>query len=640
MPQLAGIMSQTVRASLGSLFGSLDYADCVLQFCVQGKDIDGRVAEPRSIGDPLPAHRLVLGGGSRRLRLLTEGWNQQDPESLDAIERSAKRRRVERQACLAEGSGARPGSSGDEHGRAALPWRPDPLSLPELRVTLDREEELEAALAAIRFLYTGSLVVQQQQQGQGHEQAQGQHRHGQRLPSEQGMGGQEQAQQHGGPGNAGQSSRLSVGELVVLAKVAESLEVVDCAGACYAALVESFKHTANSSSSSSSSSSSMSSPASPLAPVLDLYSFRHLLPSPDHHPLVGPVLTACRAHLVTYWDAQLPSTGRGDTAAPTKAEVLAWLLGGGDAVRIANDSDLLGFWNALPAAALEELLQSDHLSTDDEATVVVLVEEWVAAQGSAVTEPDKARVRWQLRLVNCNTSYMFDVLPKLPWLDSGEAVFLARCRMIDRSGWDALGSQLGGYDTHNPWYGQPRPQPGRQEGVSCRWEVSREALLAGLRAEEGKNHVAPAFSHGSSNGCIFLTAFGYQWVMLVACTVTEAHTSVSIACDLPNAVGKQVGDVRGACSVSARLEVPDGANGTRELQLIDKSIQCGPAALGVYKTMPIDVAEPAARQQGQETAAGEVAPGETDAALLAPWAKLLGPEGKVKGTLTLRKLDL
>ncbi len=478
---------------------------------------------------------------------------------------------------------------------------------PALLVPLEHEDELQPSLDAVRFMYTGSLAPAMTQQGQVQKQQ--------------------------------QAHSVSAGELVRIRRQAEYLQVHGCTEACDAALVEWFKQrpiASGGNSSASTTTATASSPGSPLAPVLELYSCRHLLPSEEEDARVGPILSACGRYLVGNWGAPLPDGEH----QPSKAEVLAWLLGGGDAVRIANDPQLLQLWYSLPAAALEELLPSDHLSTDDEATVVLLVEMWVAAKGSAVTEADKARVRRQLRLVNCSTSYLFDVLPKLPWLGAQQAAFLARCRMTDRSKWQQHGSQMGGYDTSSPWYSQPRPQSVPEEGVSYRWEVSREDLLAALPEKGGNEALLVRFKHADCNSRgnnSSVIALGFGWSLEV--TAGETDAGLYVQCHSHAAVTGQAGKLHGGASVSLSVVVCSGVAGEETLTLSNEMVTYG-GDWGWPEALPLEQsAEPTdggQQQQQQQGAGGQAAGGgeKTDEEVLAPWAKLLGSEGKMRGVLT------
>lgn len=201
--------------------------------------------------------------------------------------------------------------------------RAERRAMPELAVPLGGKEELQPSLAAIRFMYTGSLVQQGQQQ-QAQLDGRELHHH---LKGEPQQGG-------------GQGTNLSVGELVHIRRQAEYLQVKGCAEACDLAMAHMYKTQYGGSSSCSNNSSSVY----PLAPVLELYSFRRLLPSPEDDTRVLFVLTACREHLLRHWGAQLPEGGPEAAAQPSKVKLLVWLMGTGDALCIANNPQLLRVW--------------------------------------------------------------------------------------------------------------------------------------------------------------------------------------------------------------------------------------------------------------------------------------------------------
>ncbi len=589
-------MSQPVQGYLGGLFGSKCSSDCHIRFQTTAQG-----SAPKYIGDPLPAHQLVLRGGSERFRAQLERWTSQALSGGSDASRTAKRRRIDADAS-----------------------EPRDTPLPELAVPLDSDDELEPSLAAIRFMYTGIVVPPEQPQ--------------------RAQGWRQQGASHGGNNARGD---CSIKALLLIRRQAEYLQVQGCAEACDAALVRRFAEAdedeeseEDSDEDADASGGNGSSPAPPLAPVLELYSCWQLLPSPEEDPRVGPVLSACCDHLSRHWETQLPA-GAGSTAAPqpgqpTKLELLVWLLGSTDAVRTANDPQLLQRWLGLPVGALEELLQSDHLSTDDEGTVVVLVEQWVAAQGSGVTAADKARVRRQLRLVNCSPSYLFDVLPKLSVMGpkaAQEAAFMARCRLTDRSEWELMGRQMGGYDTRSPWYGEPRPQSVPAKGLSFRWEVSRTDLLAGLKKQWIVKEVHATFKHtGSSSGSLRprVTVLGYEWGAFLEYQPGEDNAEVCLICEVPEAFGAHRGKVQGAARASVRVDV--SAEGGQAYRFrfyryhFDYTVNYGHS-----EVLPLEAPQPATGQQQ-----GEQAAGDADAALLAPWAKLLGPEGKISGKLVFK----
>ncbi len=592
-----------MRGFLSTIFGSKDSTDCYVRFAATPSP---RHPSPGHsyIGEPLPAHQLILRAGSERFRAHIERWAPV-AGSNDSLP-GAKRNRANSLAAVQAGREeegpprlrVRLSVDGPDSENCAV--RDDSPALPELLVPLDSEDDLQPAIAAIRFIYSGSLVDVKQEQGRGQTQAQG--------------------QPEGGRGDgSGVRVDLSVSELLRIRRQAEYLQVHGCTEVCDAALLDKYKKPAPSLSSGSGTSS-----ASPLAPVLELYSCRHLLPSKEEDARIKPVLSACQRHLLRHWAAQLPA-GPNGTAEASKVEVLVWLMGIGDAVRIANDVHLLQRWVRLPAAVLEDLLQSDHLSTDDEATVVMLVELWELTQVSSMTAADMARLRRQLRLVNCNTSYLFDVLPKLPWLGPDpvqQAVFLARCRLSDRSLWQQLGGPGEGYDTSSPWYGKPRPQSAPEEGVSYRWQVSRGDLLAGLR-KEGPTKTIRATFQTSSAAQHTVKASGFKWTLQLSYKPPEACFRVQLQCDIFPPFGARRDGLQGGGSICAGVQV-QGMAGTRELGMTNALVRYS-RAWDWPDALPL-----LAVRQGQ---GGGEAGG--DAWLLAPWGELLGAEEKVTGVLTL-----
>ncbi len=608
-------MSRPFQSFVNSLFGSRDSADCTVRFHVETDGAAHQSDEHQFIGSPLPAHQLVLRGGSERFRAHIERWAPTASSGDDSTDRPGKRRRVQQTT-------ANDPSELEEEPRR-LSERAGVEALPELLVPIASEDELQPSLAAIRFIYSGS--VQQ--------------------PGQEGTGSS-------GQGScAGQGTGEGVGGLVRIRRQAEYLQVRDCAEACDAAMVACFSDRQGGNGSGSST-------ASPLSPVFELYCCRHLLPSREEDPRVGPVLSACREHLYTHWEAVLPAAGssgaaqagmaqggqaQGSSGQVDKAEVLAWLLGGGDAVRIFNGDELLVWWMAMPVAALEALLQSDYLSTDDEATVVVLVEYWIAAMGDDVTEADKARVRRQLRLVNCSTSYLFDVLPKLPWLGPNpaqQAAFLARCQLSSRSEWAQLGEKLGGYDMSSPWYGGPRPQSVPQEGVSYKWEVSRADLLAAMQKEGEEKYMVVHFQQAEGAGSTqTVLAFGYTWTCCLSCAPPGDRGGLHLKCKVPIVLLSQTGPLQGVAGVTASVSIGCGKpDPMRILDFRQAMLEYG-TWWGEPKAVPLEVEDRAegaghAGGAGGTPGAREVDGKGDEAALLAPWAKYLGPGGKLMGTLT------
>ncbi len=151
-------MSESVRASLAAQQQTCDFPDVVVRFCIerppeqQQREADDGVPRPRSfVGNPFPAHRLILSSGSTFLetRLKRSCWQASGPRagatgSDRDDEQAAKRRRVDRepQHML--------GDAGDERGTAVS-------ALPEVLVPLSSEAEVPFARQAIEYMYRGSL---------------------------------------------------------------------------------------------------------------------------------------------------------------------------------------------------------------------------------------------------------------------------------------------------------------------------------------------------------------------------------------------------------------------------------------------------------------------------------------------------
>ncbi len=390
--------------SLSKLFGSASYADCVLRFYVATSDGLHGKPDRHFIGDPLPAHQLVLSGGSERFQAQIERWRDREDDydsyqndnyashenSFNADERVHLR--------LIVGGGA----SERMHSRPSRSTR----QLPELLVPLGSEDELPHTLLALRYLYTGNV---QQLEGS----------HGSSAV---------------GAGAGRVHANLTVRDLLLVRRQAGYLQIAGCIEACDAAIAQQFRHTtggtpapSHGTGTTTTTTSCPFCPApSPLAAVLSLYDNRDLLPSPREEPGIATALRACLQFLLRNWDSPLPppcpadgpasaSTSASGTASPTpthanaplhhaflpsqphhptKGDLLAWLLGG-DAVAVANDPNRLQQLLTLPAAALEELLRSDTLATDDEATVVLLVERWMESSLAS----HAAQVSYSLRLV-------------------------------------------------------------------------------------------------------------------------------------------------------------------------------------------------------------------------------------------------
>ncbi len=237
---------------------------------------------------------------------------------------------------------------------------------------------------------------------------------------------------------------------------------------------------------------------------------------------------------------------------------------------------------SFPTAAMESLLRSNHLATDDEGTVVVLLERWIAANRPPSSAQD--RLRSLLRLCNANAAYLTDILPRLRWSGCDIASTPERLALLFRYG--AAGTterrrldELYGnrYDTAIAAYGIVRPPSVvGEEGLSYSWEVTAEDLAAtvaaaaeggkaayqcatfllggtegrGISSEGGAGAAGatrgssagggmqggagggargaggPVGSVGGASGASSVTARGFDWRVALRCTPGEDHAGV------------------------------------------------------------------------------------------------------------------
>lgn len=237
---------------------------------------------------------------------------------------------------------------------------------------------------------------------------------------------------------------------------------------------------------------------------------------------------------------------------------------------------------SFPTAAMESLLRSNQLATDDEGTVVVLLERWIAVNRPPSSAQD--RLRSLLRLCNANAAYLTDILPRLRWSGCDIASTPERLALLFRYG--AAGTaerrrldELYGnrYDTSVGAYGTVRPQSVvGEEGVSYGWEVTAEDLAATVAAaaeggkaayhcatfllggaegrgisSEGGAGVAGGDAAGGGQGGVgggargaagllagaggaggasIVTARGFDWRVALRCTPGEDHAGVYLRC--------------------------------------------------------------------------------------------------------------
>ncbi len=234
---------------------------------------------------------------------------------------------------------------------------------PELVILLDCDSQLEPSKAALSYLYSN------------------------RLPPE---------------------ATASVQQLLGVRRQAGYLEVAGCVQACDMELGAIFEGTQRNYCPPTASGGEPTLP-SKLLPVLDLYACRDVVQLCEDEPGIQRVLASALSYVVRRMEEPDPDPSVG----PSKGDLLAWLLGG-DAVTLMNRQEHAQKLSRLTVPAMEAVLQSSSFGTDDESTVLVVVEAWAYARGMHWSWNDG--VRRLVRLANANESYLTDVVPFLPWV--------------------------------------------------------------------------------------------------------------------------------------------------------------------------------------------------------------------------------
>ncbi|KAG2437759.1 hypothetical protein HYH02_011135 [Chlamydomonas schloesseri] len=309
-------------------------------------------AEARVIGEPLPAHTVVLCLASERFQTQVERWSDDSAVAgpsgmrlavLGTASEAGQEQRQQQQEC----GGTQP---------VPQPQQRPPLL--ELRVPLGSEEELPAALAAIQFAYTGHI-------------------------------------------EAG-----SIREVLQVRQQADYLQMKGCVEACVAAVKQKLAAGAaakaaatarqqgsqgnsgasNGSGSSVSAGGGSGAAASAKPPVLELFTCTHLWPDPEQEPAFAALLAEAKPQLVAHF---------------------------GDALAVLNKDKLYDQMLELSAVGLEALLESDDFGTDNESSVVLVLAEWMETNYGSTDAATRRRLCGLLRLAQCSRAYTDWVLPAL-----------------------------------------------------------------------------------------------------------------------------------------------------------------------------------------------------------------------------------
>ncbi|GFR41789.1 hypothetical protein Agub_g2551, partial [Astrephomene gubernaculifera] len=345
-----------------------------------------------------------------------------------------------------------------ELGCGGLPAASTSDRRPVLRIPLPSEAEVPSARSAIRFAYTGDVDA------------------------------------------------ASIREALQVRRQAVRLQIKGCTAACddiiQAKLSAAAAATAGAVSGASSSqqaggsssnaaaggggaggNSSRGISAQQLPAVLELYACEALWPDScknngggadaDDGPSFAAILEAAKPQLVSYF---------------------------GDALRVLNTPPLRQQLLALPAVAVEALLESDSFGTDSESSVLLLLAAWMKVNYGKTDTATRKRLCRQVRLVQLSRPYLGFILPALardhelsPQLPAGwfpisvtEAAFIAHVAGApsEHERTELLKGAFDFYDVFQPSYNTTaRTQSLPPRDLTCCWHVPQRLLeraLAGL----------------------------------------------------------------------------------------------------------------------------------------------------------------
>ncbi|KAG2439480.1 hypothetical protein HXX76_004834 [Chlamydomonas incerta] len=126
-------------------------------------------------------------------------------------------------------------------------------------------------------------------------------------------------------------------------------------------------------------------------------------------PAAGPAAAAGLAA------ARPAAAGPAAGASPSVGELLGFAFE--DALAVLNDGVALRQLQSLPAAALEALLASEGFGTDDEASIVLLLAEWHAANAATAAQGDTMRLLLRhIRWAHVSSDFLSYVAPRVAWL--------------------------------------------------------------------------------------------------------------------------------------------------------------------------------------------------------------------------------
>ncbi|PNH09658.1 hypothetical protein TSOC_003672 [Tetrabaena socialis] len=243
-------------------------------------------------------------------------------------------------------------------------------------------------------------------------------------------------------------------------------------------------------------------------PVLEFFGCAARFPDPAEEPSFAAVLACAKQVLVPHFP---------------------------DVLAVLNTRCLRKQLLALPAVAVEALLESDAFGTDTEASVLSLLATWMTANFKKTDAPTRKRLCRLVRLVQLDRTYLSCVVPALAaafsmgdaenspcaWFPIGfmEAAFITNLSFTthltslpngsadDKLARDELLKAANKYDLTSPWYSfAARPPCKPDKGTTYKWSISEQKLKEVLEAG-GDKILVPNFQ----NGLPYVVARGFVW---------------------------------------------------------------------------------------------------------------------------------
>ncbi|KAG2484144.1 hypothetical protein HYH03_017026 [Edaphochlamys debaryana] len=357
--------------------------------------------------------------------------------------------------------------------------------------------------------------------------------------------------------------------------------------------------------------------------------------------------TACQARLATYrgtatelrpFDPSLPRVPLG--------ELMAWAFP--DVPSVLSNMRSKAHLAGVSTTSLEALLSSKSFATDNEATVLLLLAEWLSSHQFQPGTEDAVRDRLCrcIRLDRLSSAYLFGVLPLLPWFPLTPAEHRVLCQAVSVTPAEERQRVCGklrslGYDWPTAWtMAASRPPPRLDAGRVHEWSISAEEIKAELAAWAAGSTLSlqAALDPGPD-----VVAGGFEHGVCIEYEQGSDAAMVKLTCILPICLDVTYQDraqfiVRpGPCRVRVWKWVVEGEGGAvrREaaVELVPQKHLCLEAgvtqvSLGSLPLLPAPTAAAAAAEAG-EGAASAAAPSSP---LLSRWSPYLH-EGRISGTL-------